>query len=415
MIVRRVACTWVASVAWLLALSAWLGVAPGAPVVTRNNVLFQVDVASHYRELTGLPDPFSPGKPRVSAPHPFLPQIWGTVGAAAAAALARTTDPATARILGARVMVAAVAAAGLAALAWLAAVEAVPITWFLCLLAVAWLSSAMTIVALPDHFGLSYGLLLVTFVGGWSSVTCRRHGWWALVAGLLAIATTVTNGVFVGMVFAWMGWRPAGAAWRAHRGHRGWQAAAVVLVAAVGIALAFTVPPAARRIGSGQTIVTKYFHGELLRSPAAALVCLPLTWTFPTVAAAPRVAGPPGEAGVTLEPWTVADYSPLGAAGALGILALAVAFIGRVMRPSPSGEAAVLLNVWVAFNWTFHSVWGDERFLYTPHWAWVFPVMLVLSSREGRVPRWFWPVAAVIVCAEVASLAAILALARSVS
>ena len=377
------------SAVWLFALSSWLGVTTGSPVVTRNNVLFQVDVASHYRELTGEPDPFSPGKRRVSLPHPFLPQIWGNLGGVIAAICERVVDADTAHLLAARMLVAGTAAAGLAALAWLASIEGVPGLWLLSVILVAWLSSAMTIVALPDHFGLSYGLLLVTFVGGWSSVTRRRHAWWAVVAGILAVATTSTNIVMVATVGGWMAWNPAKAIRAERRRHPAILAAVAVGALAVAGVLVAVAPAAARRVASGETIVTKYFHANVIHAPGGALVSLPLTWTYPTVAAAPHVLAGGAGAELTLEPWRFGDYTPLGDMGALLIVALTVAAIVRLERAGTTGHPAFLLTAWVGFNWLFHSLWGDERFLYTPHCAWVLPVMLALSARRGPVPRWF--------------------------
>lgn len=402
------------SAAWLFVLSWWLGVTPGAPVVTRNNVLFQVDVASHYRELTRESDPFSPGKPRISLPHPFLPQVWGNIGKTLAAACQRVVDADTAHVLAARILVASTAATGLAALGWLASIEGVPGLWLLCLVVIAWLSSAMTIVALPDHFGLSYGLLLITFVGGWASVTRHRHGWWAGLAGSLAVATTSTNIVLVGMIGGWMAWRPARRIWAERRRHRALLAAIAIVALVLTGALVVVAPAAARRVASGETIVSKYFHATLVHAPGTALVSLPLTWTYPTVAAAPHVADAGDGACATLEPWRFGDYTPLGGLGALLVFALTIAAVARLARGGAAGQSAFVLTAWVAFNWLFHSLWGDERFLYTPHWAWVLPVTLALSADRGRVPKWFYVAAVLVAAAEIASLATIIGLARSI-
>jgi hypothetical protein len=418
MIAGRAIAVWALSAAWLMALSWLLGAAPGAALVTRNNVLFQVDVASHSQELTGHPDPFAPDKPRFSAPHPLMPQTWGTIGRLLAAALSTSMPPEAARVLAARLLVAAAAGAGFAAITWIALSSSIPPAWLSCVLILGWASSSTTIVCLPDHFGLSFGLLLVTFAAAWTRAhrdrMRRGPAILAWTAGALAVMTTSTNAVFVGMVVAWMHAREAAAAWASHSGDRRWRTRAVLLVALVAAASALAAAAAARRVVSGETIATRYFHGALFHAPARALAAIPLTLAYPTVAATPHVAAEPGGPVVTLEPWSPGDYSPLGAAGAIAVLTLWAGAVATLLRvPGPGREAAVLLSAWVGFNWAFHSVWGDERFLYTPHWAWVLPVLLILAARR-RVPAWYWIAAALAVAAAAASMGGIVWISQRV-
>jgi hypothetical protein len=327
--------------------------------------------------------------------------------------LSRALPPDAARLAAARLLVAAVAALGLAALAWFGCVEGVAPWWTLLSVALAWLSSATVIVSLPDHFGLSFGLLLVAFVGAWSSVTRGRRAWWTWVAGALAIATTVTNGVLVAALVAWMAiaWkRSGGTAGRALRFHRWWVAAVVVLTAGAG---AWAVPRAVARIRSGETIVTKYLHLQLVTEPVRSAIALPLSCSYPVVAGRPHIAGGAGEEGLSLEPWRLGDLTAPGAVGTLAWLVLLAGFAAAAWRPGASRQAVALLGGWVVFNWAFHSVWGDERFLYTPHWSWTFPLLALLAARAaGQVRAWWVTLLAVVLCAQVLAMAEIVTLAR---
>ncbi len=415
MTARLVATVWLASTLWLLTLSTALGVAPGAAIVVRNNVVFQVDVASHYRELTGAPDPFAPRKPRISAPHPLLPQIWGTLGGAVAAALRSFLPRDLAQLTAARLVVASVAAMGIAALAWFACVEGVPLMWTLLVLAMTWLASATVIVALPNHFGLSFGLMLVAFVGAWSAVTRRQRGWWVWSAGALAVATTVTNGVLMIALVAWMALarrRSGGAADGPVGGLRRWTVVALVVLAVGSGAL--IVPRAVSRIRTGETIATRYLHLQLVREPGRSLLALPLSLSYPVVAGRPHIAGPPGDDGLSLEPWRADDLPLSGLVGTLAWLVLLAFLTKSAWRPGPPSQAVSLLAGWVVFNWGFHSVWGDERFLYTPHWSWTFPLLGLLAARAvGRVRFWWVTLAVVVLAAEALAMTTIVTLART--
>ena len=60
---------------------------------------------------------------------------------------------------------------------------------------------------------------------------------------------------------------------------------------------------------------------------------------------------------------------------------------------------------WVAFNLIFHNLWGDEFFLYSPHWSWCLGAVLLAGAR--RLPPWLVVLLAVpLIVGQVATLIA---------
>jgi hypothetical protein len=47
----------------------------------------------------------------------------------------------------------------------------------------------------------------------------------------------------------------------------------------------------------------------------------------------------------------------------------------------------MVLTLWVLFNALLHNVWGDEFFLYSPHWAWALMAVVMLGVRRAW-PGW---------------------------
>jgi hypothetical protein len=41
---------------------------------------------------------------------------------------------------------------------------------------------------------------------------------------------------------------------------------------------------------------------------------------------------------------------------------------------------------WAAFNVIFHNLWGDEFFLYSPHWSWALTAVVAISVSRMRWP-----------------------------
>ena len=65
--------------------------------------------------------------------------------------------------------------------------------------------------------------------------------------------------------------------------------------------------------------------------------------------------------------------------------------------------AVLVLLLWCGWNAIFHTIWGDEYFLYTPHYAWAFLTMALLGWQ--RLPlRWLVAVALPIAIANILTL-----------
>jgi len=137
-------------------------------------------------------------------------------------------------------------------------------------------------------------------------------------------------------------------------------------------------------------------------------------WIYPIVAPRPHLALSGGQPCLSLEPWRLGDYSATGLCGATALLAMLAGFFAGARRAGPARQAAILLSGWILFNWAFRFVWGDERFLYAPHWSRAITVMLLLAGRQGALPRWFSPLAGVLLLAQALALADIVRLVAAI-
>jgi hypothetical protein len=58
---------------------------------------------------------------------------------------------------------------------------------------------------------------------------------------------------------------------------------------------------------------------------------------------------------------------------------------------------------WIGFNLVFHNLWGDEFFLYSPHWVWALLTLVMLGIGRLRL-RFAVPLVAFIVIGQITTL-----------
>lgn len=376
-----------------LLLLAWrLGVAPGSAFATHLSILFEADSADRWEEITAAVSP------RFSILHPLLGQFWGRIGAALAWLLSGSRTPEAARFLAAVGLVCSVAAVGYGALAATAA-RLNPRRWNVAILfPVCLLFTANTIVAQPDHFGLSFGLFgvaslaLLPGLKGWN----RTRGALVVVTGVLAAGTTVTGGLYPALV--------AVIAFRDHLTPANLRrfrhvilaaaAVAAVTVAAVGVLVAVR---GAR--GQSETRAMKFLTLRLVRDPAASIRYAGSGLLYPAVGPVPTVSRMPDDPVqqpyLSYEASRLSDYGPLSGAAACAWAALLAASSFVLVRSPDLRNYGFALFGWIAFNFALHNLWGDEFFLFSPHWSWALSLIALLGSRA--LPTWAVALAAALI------------------
>lgn len=363
--------TAVVATSYLFWLSGALGVRPGTAVTARGDVVFGSDLAYRVHNLSGSMDATVELRQRpYSVSHPLLNQLWGTLGGWLERPL-RRSYPTESHLLAARFLVALVAGCGIAAIGGAAFVRvgwrAVPI------LLIYLLFSANVLVSLPEHMGLSNGMLSIAFAASLAPLA-RWRAAGLIVGGSAAAATTITNAV--APLIAALGWPSV-------------YGRAVLVVAAlrrrpIAVALALVAMLAgamlvAERVRGQDTVVTRFINLRLARGAPEIAHILAAVTVYPAVAPSPRADGPSDYRHLTYEPLSLRDFDGVNAAGALAwlvLLGVSARHAWKVTRP----RTMLLMPLgWLVFNTVFHSVWGDEFFLFTPHWSWALIGLVVLG------------------------------------
>jgi hypothetical protein len=403
---------------WFTLLSGWIGVTPGSVLVKRQNVLFNSDTSTWIGEMVGPSEPSASSR----AIHPFDVLLWRPPCRAVARLLQIALSPDRAALLAARLVVALVAGAGVGLLAWFALTAGVRRAHCLLLFAMYLLFTSSVTIALPEHFGLSNGLLSSAFV---APIMLHDRKARATVLGLLVPwcgGTTLTNGLYPLLALY-------------HWGLPSSRARRVALVAAAGVVaiggfifvdsevlIRPPVPGVHSPFGfSHQAILPAYvpavsrwylkttkLHGHVLDfmnmrivgHPADAAGYAIFALVAPAVGPVPAVRTAKGASMVTYESekplqWSAfgysgydalhfRDYWSLHGIGAALWLSLFVTCTFHAVRDPRTRPAAWLPAGWILFNIVFHNVWGDELFLYAPHWSWALMALVILGAR--RVP-----------------------------
>ncbi len=368
----------ITAVVWLFILSGWLDVAPGRPITSRVDVIFSADVSRWLQGLDGqLPIEFS-------LRHPLK---WFTIlplGRALVILATPVFGHAAALVLTGRLLNALAGGFGIACLFRATrGADGVRIgTWVA--LSVYLLFSSMAMVALPEHFGISSGALSLVFLLALRFDQPGQKTKVMLPTAILVGGFTLTNGLYALGILATTFLERWGI-------KRRWYVpmAAIVMVVGLTAIVALGARVAGRVRGQrSQVMVTTNLR--LIRHPAAAVVYAVHGLLDPVVAPSLHLAAVPyvpGNApGLTLEPLHVGGYGRMTAVAVIA-WALLLALSIRACFRDESGRRILWLTVpWLVFNLIFHNLWGDEFFLYTPHWSWCLGALLLAGAQ--RLPTW---------------------------
>jgi hypothetical protein len=385
------ACVGSAAVIWFVLLSGWLGVAPGSVIVKRQNVLFNSDTNVWIDETVNH------HRPSTIAIHPLTVPLWRPPSEALVHLCQVFLPPERARLFAARLLVALVAGTGVGCLALLALHVGISLTQGLLLFSTYLLFTASATISLPEHFGISNGLLSIAFVIPIVVANPRLRT--AVLAALVPLCggTTVTNVLY-----------PLASLYRysvksARTKRAIWTAGALAAAAAIflykdsqqvavfsqtGILPGYF--PSLTRWYLKSTMIHIYVDGylnlRLLRHPLSAIVYVVYMLVAPAVGPSPLVRRFPGRDVVTYEPshqlLHLSYYWGPQAVGAILWAALLVSCTCYAIRDRRTRNLVVLPIGWILFNVVFHNLWGDELVLYAPHWSWALMALVLLGARH---------------------------------
>jgi hypothetical protein len=362
----------IAAVFWFMAISHWLGVRPGAVIVTHYNVLFDSDSSLWLERMMGN------ARSSQQSVHP-LELIW-RYPCRALAHLARLFMPSDyASIFGPRLLVALIAGSGVGFLSYLALYFGVPWFHFVFLFASYFLFTSNVTIALPEHFGISNGLLCIAFVV-FVVVAGER-----LRNGILAVLAVICGGISA-LNFALPAWCLFESVIKSASLKARLRIAAIPL--GLGAAVAFY-----RFSASFHKYFDGYAHFRLFRRPMQAFVYGVHMLIWPAVGGQPFLKGPQGQAccmvsydtvvyDLLARPLDFSEYYHIQVVGAvlwLILLARSVQTGFRDVETRPYVKVALL---WVLFNLAFYSIWGREPFLFTSAWSWTLMALVLLGARH---------------------------------
>jgi hypothetical protein len=405
----------VSAVLWFTLLSGWLGVARGSVLLERQNVLFNSDTNTWLDEIARGHAPSAATR----AIHPLEVAIWRPPYQVVNRLLRVVVQPDHAELLAARLLVALVAGAGVSLLAWLALTLGLEPPQCLLLFAMYFLFTSSSTISLPEHFGLSSGLLSIAFVV--PIMIANRRVRTAVLAALAVLCggTTMTNLLYpLAAIYHW-GFKSIRA--------RG----AVLLAAALAVPLAIFLFMDSRKVvllytDSDKDIasrvavlpahipgITRWYlktskiHGHvgdylnlrLVRHPLDAAVYSVYALVTPAVGPPPAVRTTKGRQMVTYESGKPLHWEPNGflagsdslylgdwwgvsGIGAALWVVLLLSCTYRAIRDRSTRPLVWLPAGWILFNLVFHNLWGDELFLYAPHWSWALMALVLLGARR---------------------------------
>lgn len=374
----------VLSLSSLLGLGRYLGAIPGSAYADYLDILFSADTGTRWTALT------DPNPAHFPIAHLLLNHIWGRLGAALAWVLSFVWPGDAGRFYGAVGLVCSAAAAGFACLAYCALRLNPRRVNLLILLPVCLLFTSNTIIAQPDHFGLSFGLLALTTLAMLPGARGAARTSLLGLTGFLCAMTTLTNGLYPALVAAIV-----------HRDRLTWANArrfryVILAIAAAGALV--VVPVAVKRLPSllrptgslGDSRITLYLNIRLLSDPLSAARYAGSALLYPAVGPSPTTwtSDEDGhvQPRVSYETSVLGDYQPLSAVAAVAWVLLLAAASWVLVRSPDLRNFALALFGWIVFNLLFHNMWGDEFFLFSPHWSWALMLVVLLGSRG--LPVW---------------------------
>jgi len=264
------------------------------------------------------------------------------------------------------------------------------------------LFTANMVAVMPDHFGLSAGLLPFTTLALLPNLSDRFRVVWLVALGFLDAGTTVTNVVFPLLFLANRDVRNA-----LPRRHTLWRLRYVLATFAVLVAGAVFLlrKPAHRFLTDPKCLVQRHWNWRLVQDPLAAADHSVAGLVYPAVGSS--TLHPTIQTAVSYQPCSIRRYDLLTGPSAMAWLVLLGCAGTVVFRDRALRAVALPLFLWYVFNALFHNLWGSEYFMYTPHWSFV-PLLIVLLGARRFPLKYLAPMVLLIASGQVVAISAVL-------
>jgi len=355
-----------AAVIWFVMLSGWLKVTPGSIMTKRQNILFNSDTNIWLDRIIGNE------KSPEQLIHPLEIVLWRPPCRGLQHLLGAFMPLEDAGILAARLLVALIHGMGVGFLALLALRNGVKLPQCVLIFITYLLFTSNSTAALPEHFGISNGLLSIAFVVPILLVSVEMRTGFLPAMVVLCGGTTITNALY-----------PLAALLQ--YSFKSMRARIVVLAAAIPVGLGAFLFLYTKSY-TMHHFVSAYATFRLLHDPLRACVYAIYAVICPAVGPTPRVMREPGWDMVSYEPAhdvvRLSYYFGLQAIGAIAWLVLLVKCLAKGLQEERTRVYVWLPLGWVVFNAVFHNIWGDELLLFSPHWSWALMALVILGARD---------------------------------
>lgn len=351
-----------------MAMSYALNVRAGHPIATRCDVWFQSDSGQRIQDARDGENSFGSGS------HFLMAKLWPR---GLHAIHQRWPDLDV--VLLCRAVVAFCVAGGWSVLA-LALIGGGAPKLGLALVAILYcFGTAQTISSLPDHFAVSAGLLplaFAIFLFGWNrQIRLSPCIGLLLMTAVLAGGVCITNVLLPLLLILTLLWRH----WRLQMRWLGITALVAILIVIPASAFVRSLPNDYPLVWQ----MRMWLNMRLMDDPAGAGKRIFRGVIHPAI-------GPDADIDsnnffrvpmLTYEPlrhdYPLWPYDWLRSVSASAWLILLALSLRQLSVPQ-----SVLL-IWITWNLVFHNIWGDEYFLYSPHYSWASFVIIALNVPRG--------------------------------
>jgi hypothetical protein len=364
------------ALAWLVALHVFLVASIGPARFYRSGFYFNAD----HGEWPGYLRHGISAVYAFDIRHPGVNFVWRAASRGVFGVLSLVLPAREAGVLSALSIVLCLAAAGGACLFVTSPATRIKSgAKFWLLFAVFLLFSSQVIVCIPDHFGCSLGLLSGTYFLFCRRMDRRRKVACLVLATLLCGVTTVTNALFPALCIGAVLCESV----RCRRAVRAAGVAVLAVVPALILVAAAAAPddhPGDAQAAPGiPRLFKEYRNNRIAASPVDAVRYSLFGIVAPAVAPSPHRAR---DGSLTYEPVPDLSYGALRlSAAAAWVVLLALSGYAAWRRRELRVPLLVLLS-WIMANLLLHNLWGDEFFLYTPHWSWALAGIVVLGIED---------------------------------
>lgn len=350
-------------------LSGYMFVVPGSIITTKADLAFNSDMPFWIERVQ------TPFWSENSISHPLRPFTWAYLARFAGSLFGIVLDPVSAATVAVKLLNAVMLGIAYGWFAWFCRTLGLEQRTILLLTLCFALFSTNAVVALPDHFGISMALCITSFAVLFLPISFARKLWIEAGLSLVIGGTTITNVLLpvlaIGYLIQTSGNGLLPLFWRLK-----WIVLSLAIVLLLGgAALLYDKWD---RIAGGQSLTVVYMHLRLLKDPISALQYALAAVVYPVVAPMPAIV----EQRLTLEPIRFSQLDPAYVASAIAWLIVLQNVLRASLAGTARGAVVFVLAPWFLFNTIFHNLWGDEFFLFSPHWAWCFAILLALGMKN---------------------------------